>query len=129
MPQLAKGGKWVFGWVVVGMEREILIPPMAYSEYAFQANEPVVFTLSSKRSGGFCLGKREKVSSSIIYSRVIEESVLSDHMKIVSPKMIDLKPGDRLLVVRGSNLALSFLRKGPIVEEALNHTEIEVFLP
>jgi len=29
MPQLAKGGKWVFGWVVLGQNYELSIPPAA----------------------------------------------------------------------------------------------------
>jgi hypothetical protein len=36
-------------------------------------------------------------------------------------------PGDRLLTVRGSALALGFARTGPLVDEALTHREIEVF--
>ena len=30
MPRLVKGAKWTFGWVVVGPEREIAIPPEAW---------------------------------------------------------------------------------------------------
>jgi len=29
MPQLVKGGKWVFGWVIVGFQGELTIPPEA----------------------------------------------------------------------------------------------------
>jgi hypothetical protein len=35
--------------------------------------------------------------------------------------------GDRLLVVRGSGLALGFLERGPIYEEARRHPDIETF--
>ena len=35
--------------------------------------------------------------------------------------------GDNLLVVRGSGLALGFIIRGPIVDEALKHPELEVY--
>jgi len=73
MPQLVKGGKWVFGWVIVGGHREITIPPESYTEYGFQAGKPVFF-------------------------------------------------------LRGSGLALGFLTRGPIYEEAVKHSEIETFV-
>jgi hypothetical protein len=61
MPQLAKRGKWVFGWVVVGKQRTITIPPDAYREYGFQAGDEVIFLRGSKRSGGFSMGRVEKI--------------------------------------------------------------------
>jgi len=97
MPQLTKGGKWVFGWGIVGQEGEIRIPPEAYSECGFQPGEPVIFILGSQRSGGFGV------------------------------KTLAIQPGERLLVVRGSGLALGFLQQGPIYEEAQHHPQIEVF--
>ncbi len=39
MPQLVKGGKWVFGWVVVRAGKKIAVPPEAYREYGFQAGD------------------------------------------------------------------------------------------
>jgi hypothetical protein len=60
MPQLVKGGKWVFGWVIVGSGGEITIPPEAYREYGFRAGDEVVFLQGSRRSGGFGVG-REKI--------------------------------------------------------------------
>jgi hypothetical protein len=47
MPQLAKGGKWVFGWVVVGKRRSITIPPDAYREHGFRPGDEVVFLRGS----------------------------------------------------------------------------------
>jgi hypothetical protein len=39
MPRVAKGGKWVYGWVVVGGERRVPIPTDAWQEYGFQAGD------------------------------------------------------------------------------------------
>jgi hypothetical protein len=56
MPQLVKGGKWVFGWVIVGQRREIQIPPEACAEYGFQTGGRVLLLSGSRRSGGSALG-------------------------------------------------------------------------
>ena len=48
MPRLVKGAKWTFGWVVVGPEREIVIPPEAWDEYGFQAGDEAIFTPGSR---------------------------------------------------------------------------------
>jgi hypothetical protein len=29
MPRLVKGGKWTYGWALVGPEGEIVVPPKA----------------------------------------------------------------------------------------------------
>ncbi len=52
MPRLVKGAKWVYGWVVVGPEGEITIPPDAWREYGFQSGGEAIFVPSSRRSGG-----------------------------------------------------------------------------
>lgn len=55
MPRLVKGGKWVYGWVIVGPQGELRIPPEAGDEYGFQSGEEVVFLPGSRSSGGFGL--------------------------------------------------------------------------
>lgn len=127
MPQLAKGGKWVFGWAIVNDEKTILIPPTAYAEYQFEANEPVVFLRGSRRSGGFGLGKKNKIAGSILHSRIAEEGSIQEARQFTLPYFIAAAAGEKFLVVRGSNYALGFLQKGPIVEEALRHSDVEEF--
>jgi hypothetical protein len=41
------------------------------------------------------------------------------------PENIPVYPGDRLLTVFGSGLALGFITQGPIFDEALLHPELE----
>lgn len=127
MPQLAKGGKWVFGWVVLGQNYELCIPPEAYSEYGFQPGEVIAFIRGSRRSGGFGLGRRERLALSPIRSRILAEGTMGEQMQVILPKTLGIQPGEHLLVVRGSGLALSFLQQGPICDEALRHPEVEVF--
>ncbi len=64
MPQLTKGGKWVFGWCIVGPARDIQIPLATYTEYGFQLGESVIITCGSRRSGGFGVGSQEKLANS-----------------------------------------------------------------
>jgi hypothetical protein len=51
MPQLVKGGKWVFGWVAVGLKGELMIPPEAWREYGFRIGDEVTFLPGSRSSG------------------------------------------------------------------------------
>lgn len=129
MPQLAKGGKWVFGWVIVGSNGELPIPPEAFVEYRFQFGEAVVFIKGSHTSGGFGVGRLERLSQSKIdlQMRSLGQGEIDPFNQLVYPPEIGLKPGDRLLVARGSGFALGFLQRGPIYQEALLHPEIETY--
>ena len=55
MTRLVKGAKETFGWVVVGADREVVIPPEAWNRYGFQAGEEAVFIPGSRKSGGFAI--------------------------------------------------------------------------
>jgi hypothetical protein len=129
MPQLVKGGKWVFGWSIIGMNSEIPIPPKAFSEYRYQFGETVFFLKGSQTSGGFSMGRIEKLAQSKIDlgSLILGQGVIGQSRKLAKPGDLGLHSGERLLVVRGSGLALGFLQRGPIYAEALMHPKIETF--
>jgi hypothetical protein len=127
MPQIAKGGKWVFGWCVVGAASEIQIPPAAYAEYGFQPGETVIVTRGSQRSGGFGLGRQARLADSPLQSRFLGQVTIGINRRVALPPETGVKPGDCLLAVRGSGLALGFVQRGPIYEEALKHPEVEAF--
>ena len=127
MPQLSKGGKWIFGWVVVGHNREIRIPPEACLEYGFQAQDDVLFTRGSRPSGGFGLGSRQTLAGKPVLPRVFAQGILSGQGRVILPQAVETQPGERLLIGHGSGLALGFLQRGPIHEEALYHPELEFF--
>ncbi|MBN2325254.1 MAG: hypothetical protein JXQ30_16105 [Spirochaetes bacterium] len=55
MPKLVKGGKWVYGWSVVGMDCRVLVPPDARDEYGFALEEDVLVMSGSRRSMGFAV--------------------------------------------------------------------------
>ena len=132
MPRLVKGGKWAYGWVVVGPSREVAIPPDAWREFCFRAGEEAVFVTGSRRSGGFA------VSTSALMAQVSERlggatlAVLGrgrfeEDGWVRVPPEVGVKPGDRLLAVRGSRYGLGFVARGPIYEEALRHPELGCF--
>jgi hypothetical protein len=126
MPQLEKGGKWVFGWVVVQPGKKITVPPEAYREYGFQAGEEIVFTRGSRRSGGFGIGRADKLPP-LLKKRVLAQGQMGKKGQVALPLEVSVQVGDRLLVVRGSGYALGFLAQGPICEEALKHHDLAVF--
>jgi hypothetical protein len=129
MPQLVKGGKWVFGWTVVSPAGEARIPPEAYSEYDFQTGEAVVLIRGSRKSGGLGIARQEKLVRSRLTktNRLLGEERIDEKGRVTFPPMSGVQPGERLLVVRGSGLALGFVQRGRIYEEALNHPELETF--
>jgi hypothetical protein len=128
MPQLVKGGKWVFGWVIVGRQGEVAIPPAAWDEYGFQPGEKAVFLPGSRSSGGFGLSTPRLLAQMAgpLQPRILAQGHIGEHGQIVLPPAVGMQPGNRLLAVRGSGRALGFVARGPIYDEALRHPELEI---
>jgi len=129
MPQLVKGGKWVYGWVVVGPERELTVPPEAWDAYGFQIGDEVAFIAGSRRSGGFGLSHARLLvgEAALLQVRALAWSRIDELGRVRAPTMVGVRPGDRLLAVRGSGRALGFVAHGPIFEEALGHPGLACF--
>ena len=151
MPQLVKGGKHAFGWSRVRASGRIMIPPEAITEYHLQESDKLIVMPGSRTSGGFGLGSRESVKKSPIGTvlhahpelaecRVPEGEVIEHGGKpfcwvelgnggiTVPPATLacyGIRIGARLLVIRGSGLAVGFAVRGPIVEEAWKHPVLE----
>ena len=129
MPQLARGGKWVFGWSVIGRRRELLIPPVAYLEYGFQPNERVRFLAGSRTSGGFSIYREALMAETAIPLEKMElaAGVIGEDGCVQLPPESGVEPGQWLLAVRGSGRALGFIGRGPIFIEAQRHPELQTF--
>jgi bifunctional DNA-binding transcriptional regulator/antitoxin component of YhaV-PrlF toxin-antitoxin module len=129
MPQITKGGKWVFGWVVVGQNRQIVIPPEAYAEYGFRPGEAVILLRGSRRSGGFSVCRRAKLETSQTHllQRAFGQGEIGEGGRIEAPLESGVRPGDRLLAVRGSGFAVIFISRGPIIQRALTYDEIKTY--
>jgi hypothetical protein len=153
MPQLVKGGKYVFGWSKVHPKGKIIIPPKALEEYAFQSGENVILISGSKTSGGFSITSTRLLEGSSLSAFLgdlpqLTDLTMGEGMTIEHNKryfsrikmqegfiavssttltIYGIHSGNSLLSVRGSGLALGFLIKGPLYELAQKHQNIAVF--
>jgi bifunctional DNA-binding transcriptional regulator/antitoxin component of YhaV-PrlF toxin-antitoxin module len=153
MPQLAKGGKYAYGWSRVGNNGGIVIPPEALSHYRLQDSERLILLPGSKASGGFTLGSLKRLEGSTLggllagTSDALDQKAPNGHVTgrdgraLPSVQLRDgavkipagslekygIHAGDELLVVRGSALAISFVLTGRIVDEARWHPQLQVF--
>jgi hypothetical protein len=129
MPQLVAGGKWVFGWVIVGPGRELPIPQEAWGEYGFQFGDEVAFLPGSQTSGGFGISHPRLLAgmAAPLKARVLARAYVDETGRVIVPAAVGVEPGDRLLAVRGSGRALGFVTRGSIYEEALEHPELACF--
>lgn len=155
MPQLVKGGKFVFGWTLVRENGRILLPPMAVKEYGFENLDRLIMLPGSKTSGGFGLYSPGKIFQSRVGSlfqtqpefmkfntapgEIIDFSgtpvcwIKLSHCIVTIPVEIlnrfGIRAGLKLLAARGSELGLALIVKGPIVNEARKHPELHLFDP
>jgi bifunctional DNA-binding transcriptional regulator/antitoxin component of YhaV-PrlF toxin-antitoxin module len=155
MPQLVKGGKHAYGWSCVGDTGRIILPPEAIEDYHLKESERLFLVPGSQTSGGFGLASQELLERSPLGNvmdalpelkefRVAEGEVILNRGKAYcwvqlhdggveipfrTLKYYGIRIGDKLLVIRGSGLAIGLAVRGPIVEEALKHKELELFEP
>jgi hypothetical protein len=129
MTRLVKGAKETFGWVIVGSNRELIIPPKAWRRYGFQAGEKGFFLPGSRKSGGFSITTHRLLIGSSIHveDRFWGFGYLTSNRDVCIPENIPLNPGDRLLTVFGSGYGLGFISQGPIYEEATKHPGLETY--
>lgn len=154
MPQLVKGGKYVFGLAEVGKTGRITIPPEAAAEYGFNDGDRVILINGSRRSGGFGVTKTSLLKESPLATLVKAVPGLAEYrlpenttvetrghrlgwttirpngcLYLPEETLLEygISPGDKLAVGRGSGLALAFIARGPIHEEAMKHPELEWF--
>lgn len=72
MPQLNKGGKFVFGLSVIHENRSVQIPPQAINEYRLSNENKIIIFTGSKITGGFCVTSYPLLSSSKL-SHILKE--------------------------------------------------------
>jgi len=155
MPQLVKGSKHTFGWSRVGGTGRIVMPPEALEEYNLKEADKMILVPGSQTSGGFGLGSVESLKRSHLRAimdartglgifqekegEVIEYRgklycwvELKDGGVVIPLGILNrygVKIGNKLLVIRGSGLAIGFAVRGPIIEEAKKHLELDVYEP
>ena len=148
MPQLNKGGKYVFGWSPIRGDLHIKIPDEIILEYDLLKEGKLILISGSKTSGGFVVSRLGLIKQSIMKGLLTDYPNIEDYslpegkcvkykgrhycwvnintdMILKLPeetaKCFDVKKNDKLLSIRGSNIGFVFAVKGPIVESANNY--------
>jgi hypothetical protein len=148
MPQIGKGGKFVFGWSLIKADYSVKLPDMAVDEYKISSEGKVFLISGSKATGGFCVSRKKLLEGAMIagvlkdnpllgnfqtregefikykgrlycWLGITDAGILKLNDEIL--KTLSIKKGDRLLSVRGSNIAFVMGVKGPLIEKAHNH--------
>lgn len=128
MARVARGGKWVFGRVVVGGDRYIRLPREAWIEYGFAAGDPAIFLRGSATSGGFGLGTPDRVAG-LLATRMLGRSVFEERRRVRVPEAVDVKPWQLFFAVRGSARALGMVERGPLYDTAVAFPGLPEYLP
>ena len=58
MPQMNKGGKFIFGKSLIRDDLTVHLPPQALTEYSAAKEEKVYLFTGSKVTGGFCVTRK-----------------------------------------------------------------------
>lgn len=155
MPQMNKGGKFIFGQSLICENGELQFPDQAAREYDIALEGKVYLFTGSKITGRFCATRKGLLLPSGL-NRILTENpelmtyslrpgeflrykgraycwtTISNDAKIVlSDEMmnyLDIEPGRQLLSIRSSNIAFTMGAKGPLLEKAKNFNgEIPLF--
>lgn len=155
MPQMTKGGKFVFGKSLIGKEGIIRFPEQAVAEYDIVSEGRIYLFTGSKSTGGFCVTRQGLLLPSLL-SKILDDtpalreytlnegrfvsykgrsycwiSITPEGMIQLTGKMLDflkLRAGMELLSIRSSDIAFTMGAKGPLLEKADHYTgEIAVY--
>ena len=155
MPQLNKGGKFVFGKSLVREDGSLCLPPQAVEEYDICCEGRVYLFTGAKATGGFCVTRKGLLLPSKLSPIRVGIGELggynntpggvgggkgrSDSCGGVSPEgrlkltgsMLErqkIAPGDELMCIRSSDIAFTLGHHGPLLERAENYRgEIPVY--
>ncbi len=145
MPQLNKGGKYVFGLSKIYDDLTIQIPEQAIAEYKATDGGFVILFTGSKITGGFCITSKRLLENSKLKHLLVECSEIASctipPCKFIRYKgrgycwvpisstgiiqltqnameYLDLSIGNQLLCIRSSNIAFTMGARGPLLEKA-----------
>ena len=145
MPQMNKGGKFVFGESVIRPDGWVRLPPQAAEEYRIASEGKVYLFTGSKMTGGFCVTRQGLLLPSqlghiltdlpeLLRYEAPEGAFLrykgraycwtavssSGEIRLTEGMLaaLQLVPGMRLLSIRSSDIAFTMGAKGPLWEKA-----------
>lgn len=144
MPQMNKGGKFIFGRSVIRANGVVQIPPQAIEEYQITKEGKIYLFTGSKSTGGFCVTRKGLIEPSKLGHILTEKpdlrhytsergafvkykgrsycwtTISNDGKIMLSRSMMDfleVSPGDGLLSIRSSDIAFTMGAKGPLLEK------------
>lgn len=155
MPQMNKGGKFIFGKSLVREEGSIFLPPLAVQEYDITCERRVYLFTGSKSTGGFCVTRKCLLLPSKLGHILTENPELMDYTlpegkfvrykgrsycwKSISEegviclllqelRFLNLEAGMTLLSIRSSDIAFTMGAKGLLLKREKNCVEkIEIY--
>ena len=139
MPQMNKGGKFVFGLSLIQGGGTVQLPAQAIAEYGIAAEGRVYLFTGSKVTGGFCVTHKGLLTENpalqeyhtpegefvrykgrfYCWLRISAGGAL--HFRPDALAFLGLAPGMRLLSIRSSDIAFTMGAKGPLLERAARY--------
>ena len=150
MPQMNKGGKFIFGKSLIRADGELKFPDQAIREYDITAEGKVYLFTGSKSTGGFCVSRKGLLEPSKLGHILAETPELRNYSskpgsfirykgrsyawvdisaegKIILTedmmKFLKIEPEMRLLSIRSSDIAFTMGAFGPLVDESMKHED------
>lgn len=145
MPQMNKGGKFIFGACEIHADGTVQFPAQAMEEYNITEEGKVYLFTGSKSTGGFCVTRKGLLQPSKL-GHILEampqllhytakpgaffkykgraycwtEVSKTGQIRLEEEMMafLSVKPGTRLLSIRSSDIAFTMGAKGPLLEKA-----------
>ena len=148
MPQINKGGKFIFGKSLIRDDLTIHIPTQALTEYNASTERKIYLFTGSKVTGGFCVTRKGLLEPSKLGHILTDNPVLQNYQttegEFVKYKgrlycwvnisengviqlnqqisnFLNLKIGMELLSIRSSNIAFTMGATGPLLKKADNY--------
>lgn len=145
MPQMNKGGKFIFGISAIRADGTVQLPPQAAEEYGIADEGRVYLFTGSKITGGFCVTRKgllepsklghilSDMPSLLNYTAAKGEFLrykgraycwtdISKDAKITLSRdmmaFLNIAPQAELICIRSSDIAFTMGAKGPLMEKA-----------
>ncbi|WWR16086.1 hypothetical protein V1224_01110 [Lachnospiraceae bacterium JLR.KK008] len=155
MPQMNKGGKFIFGKSLIRDDLTIHLPTQALTEYNATIEKKVYLFTGSKITGGFCVTRKGLLEPSKLghiltdnpallnyqtaegefvkykgrsycWVNISENGIIQLNQQILV--FLNLKIGMELLSIRSSDIAFTMGTTGPLLERADNYEgEIKIY--
>ena len=145
MPQMNKGGKFIFGKSIIHENGIVQIPTQAIEEYNITSERKVYLFTGSKITGGFCVTRKGLLEPSKLGHILTDNPKLlnytADYGEFIKYKgrsycwvdisekgevyltdemmnFLNIEPKMQLLSIRSSDIAFTMGARGPLLEKS-----------